>query len=122
MIRTAPRFALMLLLTVTACAAPRGAAPPLSACVPALRPCPDWSRASREDFSNRTGSNFGCADAVNFHAQLADPDDAVRGRGGGAGDAIGADTATKRMRTRSPTPFGGATAAASPGAGPAPKP
>lgn len=87
----------LLLLAVTACATPQGATRPLASGVPVLRPCPDWSRASTEDFSNRTASNFGCADAVNFHAQLADPADAVRGRGGAPGDAVGAAAAIDRM-------------------------
>ena len=45
------------------------------------RACPDWSRRSDEDFSNRPSSNFGCADAVNLAAQVANPADLVAGRG-----------------------------------------
>lgn len=101
---------LLLLLSVTACATPRGANPPLASGVPVLRPCPDWSRASSEDFSNRTASNFGCADAVNFHAQLADPGDALRGRGGSPGDAGGAAMTVERLRLP-PVATGGASPA-----------
>lgn len=50
----------------------------LGAHVPA---CPDWSRRSDEDFSNRPSSNFGCADAVNLAAQVARPADLLAGRG-----------------------------------------
>lgn len=102
MTRTLLRPALLLLLTVTACATPRGSVQPLAGGVPAVRPCPDWSRASREDFSNRTTSNFGCADAVNFHAQLVEAGDAVRGRGNAPGDAAGAAAAIGRQRLAPP--------------------
>ena len=110
-----PRPALLLLLVLTACAAPRGGAAPFAGGPPVLRPCPDWSRSSREDFSNRTASNFGCADAVNFHAQLADPRDAERGQSGGAGGGAGAAAAIDRMHQRvpPPPPGGAAPAAAS---------
>lgn len=111
-------YALFVLLSVTACAAPKSAILPLAGGAPVLRPCPDWSRGSREDFSNRTGSNFGCADTVNFHAQLVDPQDAVRGKGGSPGDAAAAAAAIDRLRTRpAPMPPGGASAA-TPGANP----
>jgi pilus assembly protein CpaD len=107
--------ALLLLLVMTACAAPHGAVVPLANGVPALRPCPDWSRGSREDFSNRTTSNFGCSDAVNFHAQLADPADAVRGQTGSPGDGTGAATAIARLRVRPPSPWPAGPATAAPG-------
>lgn len=105
------RLALWLLPAVAACATQHNPAP-LAGITPVLHPCPDWSRASREDFSNRTASNFGCADAVNFHTQLADPDDAVRGRGGSAGEGAAAAAAINRLRIRpAPVPSGGATPA-----------
>ena len=93
----------VLLLAMTACASPHAGdagGQPLAGVTPAQRPCPDWSRGSAEDFSNRTASNFGCADATNFHAQLARPQDAVQGRGGATGAADGAVTAIDRMRNR----------------------
>jgi type IV pilus biogenesis protein CpaD/CtpE len=81
--------------------------------------CPDWTRPSREDFSNRAASNFGCADATNFVAQLADPHDAVRGRGTGLQDAGVAASAIERYRTGKIKPLrtGGSDASAAP-AGP----
>lgn len=65
-------------LGVTPGAALRVEVTRLGAHVPA---CPDWSRRSDEDFSNRPSSNFGCADAVNLAAQVADPADLIAGRG-----------------------------------------
>lgn len=83
--------------------------------------CPDWQRDSREDFSNRTGSNFGCADAVNFLGQLADPADAIAGRTTGREDGAAAAGGVERYRTHKTTPLatgaGGAAGAASSGAG-----
>ena len=112
MIRIASRPTLvLLLLAMTACATPRATNPPPASGVPVLRPCPDWSRASAEDFSNRTTSNFGCADAVNFHAQLADPGDAVRGRVNGPGDAGSAARAVERLRLAPPAPGGASPSA-----------
>ena len=91
---------MLLLLAATACASPRAGDLPVAGIVPVQRPCPDWSRGSAEDFSNRSTSNFGCADMVNFHAQLARPQDAVQGRGSATGAADGAVRAIERMRTR----------------------
>ena len=116
-----PRRALLLLaLVVTGCAAPRGGAVPFAAGPPVLRPCPDWRRSSREDFSNRTASNFGCADAVNFHAQLVDPRDTERGQGGSAGDGAGAAAAIDRMHKRVPLPAADGASGAAAGAPKAP--
>lgn len=42
--------------------------------------CPDWSRRSDDDFSNRPSSNFGCADAVDLAAQVANPADLIAGQ------------------------------------------
>lgn len=113
MTRIAHATTLVVLVVMTACTSPQSAVAPVQGVTPVLRPCPDWGRASREDFSNRNASNFGCADAVNFHAQLARPQDAVRGQGDSAGDAAGAATAIGRMRSRpAPAAPGGATPAA----------
>ena len=68
--------------------------------------CPDWHRNSREDFSNRTGSNFGCADAVNFLGQLVEPSDAIRGRATGRQEGVAAAGAVERYRTRKTMPLG----------------
>jgi type IV pilus biogenesis protein CpaD/CtpE len=119
MIRTSRLLALLALLAIPACVPPPAAlSPPATA--GAARLCPDWSRASREDFSNRDASNFGCADALNFQAQLVDPRDARRGRGTSAGDGVAAANALDRMRSgRAQLPAGGdAPAAASAKAGP----
>jgi len=97
MTRTASIAALFITLALAACALPPPAVSALPAAT-ALRGCPDWSRSSREDFKNHESSNFGCADAVNWHAQLADPSDAVRGRNNGAGDASGPAAAVERLR------------------------
>lgn len=69
-------------------------------------PCPDWRRGSQEDFSNRNGSNFGCADTVNFLSQLADPRDGVRGRSADEQDGGTAAGAVERLRTRKTVPLG----------------
>jgi pilus assembly protein CpaD len=44
--------------------------------------CPDWSTAGL-DSAARTDSNFGCANATNLAAMIADPQDLVRGRDAG---------------------------------------
>ncbi len=74
--------------------------------------CPDWSRRSDEDFSNRPSSNFGCADAVNLAAQVADPADLIVGRGRAttaAGPLAAAVAAVAADRVK---PLKGATSAA----------
>ncbi len=120
MTRTASLAALVTTLAVVACATP----PATVSTVPGTAPpraCPDWNRASREDFTNRTSSNFGCADALNLRAQLADPADAVRGRSSDTGDANGAVTAIERLRSGKvqlpPAADAPATGAARPGPG-----
>lgn len=111
------------LLAVTACASSHAGDRSMGGLIPMQRPCPDWSRSSIEDFSNRAPSNFGCADEVNFHAQLARPQDAVLGRGSVTGAADSAVTAIDRMRTRPPIAWpaaGAAGAAGAPAAQPGP--
>ncbi len=95
------------------------ASPATGEAIASVPGCPDWSRSSREDFSNRVASNFGCADALNFVAQLADPRDALRGRGTGAQDAGVAASAVSRYRAGKVTPLkaGGSAASATPGGG-----
>ena len=77
--------------------------------------CPDWHRDSREDFSNRNASNFGCADAVNFLGQLADPADALHGRATGRQDGAVAADGVERYRLHKTTPL--ATGGSGPAAG-----
>lgn len=67
--------------------------------------CPDWTRSSSEDFSNRNGDNFGCADTVNFLGQLARVEDAVRGRIGDGQDGGAAASAVERYRARKTAPL-----------------
>jgi len=74
--------------------------------------CPDWRRDSREDFSNRVSSNFGCADAVNFLGQLADPSDAIAGRATDVQDGRSAGEAVERYRARKTVPLGQGSPAA----------
>ena len=86
------------------------------ASVVAVKSCPDWRRDSGEDFSNRTSSNFGCADALNFVGQLAVPADAIRGRASGPedGEAAAAGVSRYRLRQATPSPAGsGASTSAS---------
>ena len=92
---------------------------PTGAPVVEVRGCPDWARGSREDFSNRTSGNFGCADALNFVGQLARPEDAIRGRGTGDEQGEAASTAIERYRAHKATPIhnGDAVPAAAPAPG-----
>ena len=90
---------------------------PLHAAEPAPpRVCGDWSRAPREDFSNRALPNFGCADAANLAAQLADPADLVRGRGTARQAGEAAARAVERYRTETVTPLAGSTSPVAPAA------
>lgn len=121
--------AALAMLALSGCAIPSSGSTALSRIDVASRPgagpiasvrgCPDWSRSSSEDFSNRDASNFGCADAANFVAQLADPLDAVRGRGTGAQEGGPAATAVERYRAGKITPLL-ISGASSSGASPAP--
>ena len=53
--------------------------------------CPDWTKPTRVNYSNSVHSNFGCADAANLGAMLANPADAWFGRKPGTADgAVGA--------------------------------
>ena len=85
--------------------------------------CPNWTRSSREDFSNRNGSNFGCADTVNFIGQLAQPSDAVRGRISDGQDGGSAASAVERYRMRKTQPLaaGGSQSGAETSANDGPK-
>jgi pilus assembly protein CpaD len=61
--------------------------------------CPQWGRVPQGDYTTTTGSNFGCADAVNLALQVADPGDLLAGRGHGAFDGAPASLAIQRYRT-----------------------
>jgi pilus assembly protein CpaD len=62
--------------------------------------CPNWSVPSQPNYSNRSMANFGCGVNTNLAAQIADPEDLVRGREGtGVGDATTASKAVLFYRT-----------------------
>jgi len=85
--------------------------------------CPDWSRKPSPNYQNYNQRNFGCADAANLAAMVADPKDLAMGATMGA--QIG-DPATKPVadyRTGAPAGggaggLGGLGGASSGGAGP----
>lgn len=117
-VQTARLSCAVALLAVAGCTIPVAGPSPLSRIAVVAPPggadrvvtvpgCPDFSRRSREDFSNRDASNFGCADAVDFVAQLADPLDAVRGRGTGAREGGAAAAAVERYRIGKTMPLAG---------------
>lgn len=82
---------LALLVTVTACdnfvPNPKVATydPATGKAVPP-HPCPDWSQSQTYNYLNEVHSNFGCAYSNDMALQLADPEDLVRGHGGGGPD------------------------------------
>ena len=121
-------IAALLLLASSSCTIPPGepiasiravrvTAPDGTTALAALS-CPDWTRNSREDFSNRNASNFGCADALNFIGQLAQPSDAVRGRGGAEQDGGAAAGAVQRYRARKTVPLSKASSISDGGSAP----
>jgi len=59
--------------------------------------CPNWSTPSQPNFENRTMPNFGCSVNGNLAAMVADPEDLVHGREGGA--VVDVMTATKAVGT-----------------------
>lgn len=65
--------------------------------------CPDWSFDPSVDFAQRTGSNYGCANAVNLAAMVANPSDLVRGQGGTGNDAAVSYKAIDTYRKAVPT-------------------
>jgi len=46
--------------------------------------CPNWDRPASPDFANQQMPNFGCAVSTNLAAMVADPQDLIYGRSGGA--------------------------------------
>lgn len=66
--------------------------------------CPDWTPDAGTEYGGGTVNNFGCATAVNLAAQIADPQDLVRGRSGDrSGDARVSVKAIQSYRDADPT-------------------
>ncbi len=80
--------------------------------------CPDWSHKPSPNYQNYNQRNFGCADAANLAAMVADPKDLAMGANMGA--QIG-DPATKPVADyragKSPAPGGAGQGGTSAGAG-----
>lgn len=61
--------------------------------------CPDWSRPSQPNYSNRSMSNLGCAVNSNMAMQVANPEDLFHGRAGpAASDGVTAAKAVQMYR------------------------
>ncbi|WP_042695544.1 CpaD family pilus assembly lipoprotein [Azospirillum sp. B506] len=67
--------------------------------------CPDWHRTVIDDNSFRPSSNFGCANANNLAAMLADPGDLVAPRRMGPADGAAEEAAVDRYKTNKVTPL-----------------
>ena len=67
--------------------------------------CPDWTKPTRVNYSNSVHSNFGCADAINLGAMIANPADLWAGRDPGAADGAAAAAAIQRYRNGKTTPL-----------------
>jgi pilus assembly protein CpaD len=66
--------------------------------------CPNWSVPSQPNYNNRSMSNFGCGVNSNIAAMVADPEDLIHGRDGGAtGDVNAAAKAVLFYRSAPPT-------------------
>jgi pilus assembly protein CpaD len=69
--------------------------------------CPNWDRHSQPEVAASTMSNYGCADATNLAAMVANPEDLIRGQvaesGGDAADSL---KSVKVYRDRVPTGVG----------------
>jgi pilus assembly protein CpaD len=66
--------------------------------------CPNWSLPSQPNYDNRNMSNFGCGVNSNIAAMVADPEDLIHGRDGGAtGDVNAAAKAVLYYRSAPPT-------------------
>ncbi len=80
--------------------------------------CPDWSRGNGAEFADASKSNFGCTDAHNLAAMIANPQDLIEGRSGDtASDARLSVKAIKTYRDATPTGSGGLKAESSKSAG-----
>lgn len=83
--------------------------------------CPDWSRDSSVDYEQHTSSNFGCAQAVNLAAMVANPQDLIRGTASTGSDAAtgykAIDTYRKAVTTGATGLPGGVTSVSVTGGG-----
>jgi pilus assembly protein CpaD len=86
--------------------------------------CPDWSRKPSPNFQNYNQRNFGCADAANLAAMVADPKDLAMGAtmGPQVGDPVTKPVADYRAGTpggagAGPGPAGASGASAGASAG-----
>jgi pilus assembly protein CpaD len=75
-----------------------GVAAVIDVTVVRLPPCPDWSGWPNDTFSNSVTRNFGCATAVNFGLQIANPEDLGRGREPGLADGAVMSRSIERYR------------------------
>lgn len=70
--------------------------------------CPDWSRGNAGEYAGASKSDFGCTDATNLAAMIANPQDLIEGRSGdAASDAKLSVKAIKSYRDAVPTGLGG---------------
>jgi pilus assembly protein CpaD len=61
--------------------------------------CPNWDTPAQPNYNNRTMSNYGCSVNSNLIAQVASPEDLVRGRAAAsAGDVIAGGKAINLYR------------------------
>ena len=66
--------------------------------------CPNWSRPAQPNDENRMHSNFGCGVNTNMAAMIANPQDLVHGRDGGAvTDPTTANRGVGLYRSTAPT-------------------
>jgi pilus assembly protein CpaD len=66
--------------------------------------CPNWSLPSQPNYDNRTISNYGCGVNSDLAMQIANPEDLVHGRDGGAtSDSTAAAKAVQFYRSTVPT-------------------
>lgn len=66
--------------------------------------CPNWSVEAQPNYANRMLSNYGCSVNTNLAAQIANPEDLLRGREGtGVNDAATGSKAVQFYRTAPPT-------------------
>lgn len=100
--------ALLSLLMLAGCSAgERGMTSPhqplVSAHAATTPGCPDWSDSKLSGTTDAMSSNYGCADAVNLAAMIADPADLVHGKTGGANSVEVAVRSVRAWREYAPT-------------------
>ena len=70
--------------------------------------CPNWSQPSQPDWDNKSMPSFSCSVNSNLAAQVANPEDLIRGREGApVTDAVTAVRAVDMYRKKVPTGQGG---------------